>query len=99
MPILQKNPLTMLGRINRCWLLTYSTPEEEARKWLGPRLEPITHGGFAFWNVVVCELSRMRPAPLPGFVGIGYRHAAYRLYVKFQPQEGEPIGGLYFVRS
>jgi hypothetical protein len=41
----------------------------------------------------------MRPWGFPAFVGVGYWHVAYRFYARFRPKGGEPIEGLYFVRS
>ncbi len=66
---------------------------------LPPELEPITHGGFAFWSAVVSELREMRPAFLPRVMGISYRHVAYRVYVRCHPPAGPPQPGLYFLRS
>lgn len=88
----------MRGRIERCWLFTHSIPMEHARALLPARLEPITLHGRAFSNIVVCELSRMRPAGLPAWAGLLYRHAAYRIYVQFDGPRGR-VGGLYFTRS
>jgi hypothetical protein len=95
----RKNPFTMLGRIDRCWLFVYQTPAEEARALVPPELELVTRGGCAFWNIVVCHLSAMRPQPLPAWLGFSYWHIAYRLYVRFRPPGGKMIEGVYFVRS
>lgn len=62
-------------------------------------LELVTHGGFAFWNVVVCEVRGLRPAPWPAFVGMNYWHVAYRLHARVRLEPGEVIEGLHFVRS
>src|SRR5437763_16699429 len=97
--ILPKNPLTIIGTLDRCWLFVYQTPIEEARALLPRELEPVTHGGCAFWNVVVCHLRQMRPKPLPAFLGVSYWHVAYRFHVRFRPRSGPPVEGLYFVRS
>ena len=91
---MRKNPLTMKGMIEKCWLFAFRTPVEEARARLPAPLEPVTHGGFAFWNVVVCRVGAMRPRWAPRFLGMGYWHVAYRLYARFAGREG-----LYFVRS
>lgn len=96
---MQKNPLTVCGRLERCWLFTFQTPPAAARRFLPRALEPITHNGCAFWNVVVARLGAMRPWPLPAWSGVGYRHAAYRLYVRYRPPAGPLRQGLYFVRS
>jgi hypothetical protein len=97
--LFQKNPLTMVGSITRCWLFTYQTPVEDARKLLPGELEPVTYRGKAFWNIVVCRIKSMRPKPLPGLFGVGYWHVAYRLYVRFHPKGEQPLEGLYFLRS
>ncbi len=97
--LLQKNPLTMSGLLKQCWLFTYQTPAEAVGHLLPPQLEPVTYRGYAFWNIVVCEIEGLRPKLLPGFWGIRYWHVAYRLYVCFRPASGESIEGLYFVRS
>lgn len=99
MPLIQKNPLTMCGRLERCWLFTFQTSPAAARRFLPDVLEPITHNGFAFWNVVITRLRWMRPWPLPTRSGVSYWHAAYRLYVRFRPPAGRPVDGLTFVRS
>lgn len=97
--IWQKNPLTVVGEIDRCWLFTYRTPQEEAHALLPKPLEPITHAGHAFWNIVICHISAMRPRYIPGFVGVNYWHLAYRLYVRLPLKQGTSIEGLYFLRS
>lgn len=99
MTIIQKNPLTICGRLERCWLFTFQTPPAAAQQSLPDVLEPITHNGFAFWNVVITQLREMRPWPLPAWTGVGYWHVAYRLYVRFHPPAGPSVDGLYFVRS
>lgn len=96
---LRRNPFTMRGQLRRCWLFNYRTPEDKARALLPAPLELVTHGGFAFWNVVVCELRSLRPAPLPAILGAGYWHVAYRLHAKARLDSGETVEGLYFVRS
>jgi hypothetical protein len=97
--LLQKNPLTMRGTLTRCWLFTYRTPVANAQRLLPPPLEPVTHGGYAFWNIVVSEIRGMRPSPLPAFIGVNYWHVGYRLYVRYHPANSEPIEGLWFARS
>ena len=97
--MIPKNPLTMTGTIRRCWLFAYQSPIEEATKVLPAHLELVTHGRFAFWNVVVCQIGSMRPKGIPSPFGITYWHVGYRLYVRFRPKSGKPIEGLYFLRS
>jgi uncharacterized protein DUF2071 len=97
--MLPKNPLTMVGAIERCWLFAYQTPAEEARALVPRELELVTRDDCAFWSIVVCRLRAMRPKGLPAFLGVSYWHVAYRFYVRFQPVSGPPVEGLYFLRS
>jgi hypothetical protein len=97
--MIQKNPFTMVGTIQRCWLFTFHAPADAVQKFVPRELELITRNGVAFWNVVFCQLRGMRPKPLPAFMGISCWHIGYRLYVRFHPVSGEPLEGLYFVRS
>lgn len=96
---IRKNPLTVVGRLQRCWLFAYRTPAEAARQIVPPPLEPVTRGDVAFWNVVVCQVRAMRPKGFPTVVGVSYWHVAYRLYVRLPLPSGEAVEGLYFVRS
>lgn len=95
MPLIQKNPFAVRGKIDRCWLFTYRTPETHARSLLPPPLLPVTHGGFGFWNIVVCQISEIRPAGVPRSLGISYQHVAYRLLAR----SNSGTEGLFFLRS
>ncbi|HEX8311890.1 MAG TPA: DUF2071 domain-containing protein, partial [Chthoniobacteraceae bacterium] len=97
--IWKKNPFAVTGRLCRCWLINSRVPAEAARAIVPAPLELVTHGGFAFWNVVICQLCGMRPTGLPAALGIGYWHVAYRLLVRAKLASGGEITGLYFVRS
>jgi len=97
--MMRKNPLTVRGCIRRCWLFSWRAPEATVRALVPPPIQLVTRGGFAFWNVVVCEMAAMRPAPLPAWVGLGYWHVAYRLHVLVREAHGGDLEGLYFVRS
>jgi len=94
-----KNPFTMWGRIERCWLLAYRAPLSEINALLPPPLEAVSREGFGFYNVVICRIKDMRPWPLPGLFGFSYWHVAYRIYVRFRSREGDCEEGLYFLRS
>lgn len=91
--------LTMAGRIDRCALFAFRMRAGRVRHLVPEELELVTHDGWAFWNVVVCHVDRMRPAGLPPWTGLSYHHAAYRLHVRARGGDGRVIEGLYFVRS
>lgn len=94
-----KNPVTMIGTIDRCWLFAFRTPIAAAKKLLPAPLEPVTRGEWAFWNIVVSHIDAMRPWPLPALAGMSYWHVAYRLYARCYPENAAALEGLYFIRS
>jgi hypothetical protein len=98
-PFIQKNPVTMVGTLDRCWLFAFRTPLANVQRKLPSVLEPVSYDGHAFWNVVVSHIDRMRPKGAPAVTGVSYWHVAYRLYVRFHPSGGPPIEGLNFTRS
>lgn len=96
-------PLTMVGRLSWCVLLSFRVHAEAVEREIPRGLELVTREAYgrrwAFWNVVVCRVERMRPAGLPRMLGVSYHHAAYRLLVRARGRDGGEVRGLYFVRS
>lgn len=91
--------ITMEGRLDECLLLSYRAPARSVQYLLPNGLELIRRNGWAFWNIVLCHVDRLRPAGLPGALGISYHHIAYRLLVRAKTSDGRTIDGLFFVRS
>jgi hypothetical protein len=96
----QRNPITTVGTLDPCWLFVYRTSVEDALAVLPRGLAPVTHHGFAFWNVVVCRVSDMRPRGAISGLGVSFWQVSYRIYVRAHIV-GDPstIDGIYFVRS
>ena len=91
--------VTMVGRMEECVLLAYRTPAASVRALLPRGLELLTRGEWAFWNVMACRIDGMRPAGLPSWLGVRYRHVAYRLYAQARLASGQSQRGLFFVHS
>lgn len=66
---LQKNPITVVGKLPKTWLFAYRTPVAVARGLLPPQLEPVVFGGWAYWNVVVSRIEAMRLRGFPALSG------------------------------
>ncbi len=88
--------LTLVGRLSECLLLAYRTPAESVAHLVPRGLELVTHGPWAFWNLVACRVEAMRPAGFPRWCGVSYHHVACRLHVR---ATGGSHEGLFFVRS
>ena len=91
--------IQMRGRLTRCGLLCYRTPAASVRSLLPPGLDPVTHGRWAFWNVVACRVEGLRPPLVPRPLGLTMNMVAYRLMVQAMTDRGEVVRGLYFVWS
>ncbi len=91
--------LIMQGRLDPCFLLSYAVPERSVDGLLPQGLYPLTYQGFAFLNIVISRILRMRPAGVPSAFGLTYWHIAYRLYVSADLASNQTIAGLYFLRS
>ncbi len=92
-------PLTMVGRIDECLLISLRTRAAGVERLVPKPLHLVTHRGFAFFNVVVCHIDRMRPRGVPRALGMSYHHVAYRLLVRVARGDGTVYRGLYFLRS
>ena len=97
--MIPKNAITMLGDIDQCWLFAYRVPLGQVASLVPEPLQCVQKDGFGFINIVVSQLSHMRPHPLPRVFGMSYWHVAYRVPVVYGATNGETIEGLYFLRS
>jgi hypothetical protein len=89
----------MVGRLDRCVLLSLRTPADSVEHLLPEGLELVRRGPYAFWNVVLCHVHKMRPAGVPEAFGMSYHHVAYRLLVQAMTDRVDTRRGLFFVRS
>ncbi len=95
-------PLTTTGTLDHCLLLSFRAPAEFAVPHLPRGLDLVTlqaqNTTWAFFNIVLCHISQMRPLHTPRALGLSYHHAAYRLMVQ-APTASGTVRGLYFLRS
>lgn len=91
--------LTMQGRLDPCFLLSYALPEKAIAGLLPKGIQPLTYQGFAFLNIVISRILKMRPAGVTAVFGLTYWHIAYRVYARVDLTPDKMITGLYFLRS
>lgn len=91
--------LTMKGRLDPCFLLSYSVPEKAIAGLLPEGLFPLTCRGFAFLNIVISRILAMRPTGIPSALGLSYWHIAYRVHTRASLASHKTTDGLYFLRS
>lgn len=91
--------LTMVGRLDPCFLIAYAVEAERLQHLVPRGLGLIRNGSTAFLNIVICRVERMRPFFVPHALGATYWHVAYRLQVSARLKGGGTLEGLYFLRS
>jgi Uncharacterized conserved protein (COG2071) len=91
--------LDIVGRLDQCFLLSYAVDADRAAALLPAGVEPVTHRGCAFLNIVACRIDAMRPRFSPRGLGVTSWHVAYRIQVRASLSGDTSIQGLYFLRS
>src|SRR5688572_13204655 len=68
----------MAGLVRRRILVNFRAPPERVQPWLPTPMRPKLHKGDAIVGVCLIRLERLRPAVLPGLVGLAGEYAAHR---------------------
>lgn len=71
----------MQGLIDRRALVNFRTDPEQVQRLLPAGFKPKLAGGKAILGICLIQLSRIRPAPLPAWVGMRSQNAAHRIAV------------------
>lgn len=91
--------LILTGRLVRTYSLAYSAPMGTLAALLPKGLTAEGGDGLGVVNVVVSQVSRLRPGGLPPVTGFDLWFVAYRLLVSAELATGERLRGLYFLAS
>lgn len=86
------------GTIKRRLLVNFRAAPEVVQRILPPPFRPKLHGGHAIVGVCLIRLQRMRPAGLPGFIGIASENAAHRIAVEWTHEHGVTREGVFIPR-
>lgn len=89
-----KHPFPVRTVFRRCLLANVAVSPAALAAVLPSPLEPEVHDGEAFVSVVVGRMDRMRPAFVPGWLGISYDQIVYRAVVRVGDERG-----VHFLRS
>jgi hypothetical protein len=80
------------GIIRRRMLINFRADPGVVRKLLPQPFEPKLHGGFAIVGVCLIRLEQIRPAGLPGLMGISSENAAHRVAVEWDDAKSRREG-------
>lgn len=104
MDTLRRHPLPMRTRFGHSLVLTYALPPAVLAPLLPPGLaldtytapDGTTHG---FVAAGIVSVTRLRPAGLPGFLGLDCVLTGYRVFTTFPTPGGRTMRGLFILRS
>lgn len=86
------------GLIRRRLLVNFRVDAEVMQRFLPGPFRPKLHRGYAIAGICLIRLEQIRPAWLPGFVGIASENAAHRIAVLWDDPSGETREGVFIPR-
>ncbi len=86
------------GVIRRRLLVNFRVDAEVMGRFLPTPFRPKLQGGCAIAGICLIRLEQVRPAALPGFVGIASENAAHRIAVVWDDPDGASREGVYIPR-
>ena len=86
------------GVIRRRILANYRVDPEVAQRQLPPPFRPKLHRGYAIGGVCLIRLEQVRPAGLPGALGLSSENAAHRIAVEWTDGAGIQREGVFIPR-
>jgi hypothetical protein len=97
MPIAMRLPV-IKGLIRRRLLVNFRADPAVVQRLLPAPFRPKLHRGFALVGVCLIRLERIRPAGLPGWLGLASENAAHRIAVEWADTTGAEHEGVFIPR-
>lgn len=89
---------TIAGVIDRRILANWRCDPAAVARLLPAPFRPKLAGGLAVAGVCLIRLREIRPAALPGWLGVSSENAAHRIAVEWTDDAGRPREGVYILR-
>lgn len=86
------------GKIKRRLLVNFRADPEVIQRFLPTPFRPKLFHDYAVVGVCLIRLEQIRPAALPGFLGISSENAAHRISVEWTDAQGVSKEGVYIPR-
>jgi len=84
--------------IRRRILVNFRVDPEVMQRQLPGRFRPKLHAGAAIAGICLIRLEQIRPAHLPGFMGLSSENAAHRIAVLWEDEQGGAREGVFIPR-
>ncbi len=96
---LQRHALPIKAHFRNSLVLAYAVPADILRPFLSDGLKLDTFGEYGFLAIALVETQNLRPSFLPTVLGMNFALSGYRIFVRYQTQEGRSLRGLRVLRS
>jgi hypothetical protein len=96
---LQRHPFAVSAYFEFSLALSFALRKEILEPMLPPHLELDTFNEYGFLTVAMVQTKHLRPKGFPKFLGRNFFLIGYRLFVKYQAQNGKRLRGLYILKS
>lgn len=97
---LKHHPFAVEAFFTRSLVVTYALPLEVARTLIPACLEPDSwQNQYGFVAAAFVQTKQLRPKGFPAFMGHDFFLVGYRVFVRYQTQDGRRLRGLYILGS
>ncbi len=86
------------GTIKRRLLVNFRADPTVVQRLLPQSFRPKLHRGFSLVGICLIRLEQIRPAGLPGLLGLSSENAAHRIAVEWTDATGTPREGVFIPR-
>jgi hypothetical protein len=99
MYLLQRHLMPIKAHFDSSLVLAYALPARVLDPFLSPGLVLDTYKGFGFLAIALVQTRNLRPAFLPGPMGISFFLSGYRIFTRYRTRAGQTLRGLRILRS
>lgn len=96
---LRRHPFPMVARLRHSLVLAWALPHELLTPLLPPGLRVDRYRDWGFVAIAMVQVSQLRPAGLPPWLGDDPFLTGYRIFVIHRGPDGRHRRGLYILRS
>lgn len=96
---LRRHPIPIEAFFRFSLVLTYAFPKEILARFLPPGLTLDCYEESAFLAIAMVQTERLRPTGFPAALGHDFFLSGYRVFTRFEREDGKSLRGLRILRS
>ena len=96
---LHNHPFAVEAFFKNSLVITLAVPKNELGKMIPECLSLDAHDNYAFLAVALVQTKKLRPKGFPEMTGRNFFLIGYRIFVRYNSNNGKNLRGLYILRS